>query len=319
MKFWLRVLGSLLALGATIYFGWKFYESTREFPPGTLGGREIVQLGWILLFVPFQVAIGALAWRRILWLLGSIVSRTSAIRIVFISQIARYIPGNVGHLIGKVVMVRGMGISLPVATTSIIIESIILLLCGGIVAGIILPSSLIDYVQAEKGRLYWLILAVLLGVVLAGGVLVLFRRALRSWLLELRSRFTRESWFGLRSFVFLGSCYFLNFVFLGVTAWWIGWVLFPEGGLSILFCTGVMSLAWTVGFFTPGAPAGIGVREVVALAFLGPFIGEPEAILLLSSHRIILSLGDVVTFVLGWCVPKQSFSKGADCPQVPKT
>ena len=63
--------------------------------------------------------------------------------------------------------------------------------------------------------------------------------------------------------------------------------------LPIAACT----LAWMLGFVTPGAPAGLGVREAVLLGLLGPVLGEPAALLLSLQLRLATLGGDLLLFV----------------------
>ena len=54
------------------------------------------------------------------------------------------------------------------------------------------------------------------------------------------------------------------------------------------------ALAWTAGLVVPGAPAGLGVFEVVLLLRLGEALPEPPLLALAISYRLVVSLADVV-------------------------
>ena len=60
----------------------------------------------------------------------------------------------------------------------------------------------------------------------------------------------------------------------------------------------IFSLAWVAGFIIPGAPGGIGVREVVLIFFLSPIIGEPEGIAVAIALRFVTLLGDIFFFIV---------------------
>ncbi len=59
------------------------------------------------------------------------------------------------------------------------------------------------------------------------------------------------------------------------------------------------ALAWVVGFATPGAPAGLGVREGLLLLMLGPVYTPALAGILIIALRLATTLGDVINFVVG--------------------
>lgn len=59
------------------------------------------------------------------------------------------------------------------------------------------------------------------------------------------------------------------------------------GPIVVLF-----SVAWVIGFITPGAPGGIGVREALLLFLLTPVIGEEVSLRTAFWFRGVTILGD---------------------------
>ena len=90
-----------------------------------------------------------------------------------------------------------------------------------------------------------------------------------------------------------GLAYLVFFAASGL----IGYVLFAliagDNASGYLAATmGAMALAWLAGFLTPGAPAGLGVRESVLLIILAPAAGEASILALAALFRIVTVLGD---------------------------
>ena len=54
------------------------------------------------------------------------------------------------------------------------------------------------------------------------------------------------------------------------------------------------ALAWTAGLVVPGAPAGLGVFEVVLLLVLGQALAEPPLLALAISYRLVTGLADAL-------------------------
>ena len=75
--------------------------------------------------------------------------------------------------------------------------------------------------------------------------------------------------------------------------------LFPDAPIDYALLTAAFALAWVVGFVTPGAPAGLGVREALLLAMLSHGMGASNASLLIVALRIATTLGDMLCFALG--------------------
>ena len=69
---------------------------------------------------------------------------------------------------------------------------------------------------------------------------------------------------------------------------------------------GMFSLAWLAGFVVPGAPGGLGVREVAFVALVAPAIDAPTAALVAVALRIATIAGDLAAWtaatVASWTV-----------------
>jgi hypothetical protein len=61
---------------------------------------------------------------------------------------------------------------------------------------------------------------------------------------------------------------------------------------------GAYVLAWLAGLLTPGAPAGLGVRELVLFFLLKGFVPESDMVLSVLLGRVVTVAGDLVFFVL---------------------
>jgi uncharacterized membrane protein YbhN (UPF0104 family) len=60
---------------------------------------------------------------------------------------------------------------------------------------------------------------------------------------------------------------------------------------------GAYVLAWLAGLVTPGAPAGVGVREIVLLFLLGGKIADADLLLAVVLGRGVTVLGDLLFFI----------------------
>jgi hypothetical protein len=64
---------------------------------------------------------------------------------------------------------------------------------------------------------------------------------------------------------------------------------------------GGYAFAWAIGFITPRAPAGLGVREAVLLAVLAPRLGSFVVVIASLLMRITTTLGDLLFFLESLC------------------
>jgi uncharacterized membrane protein YbhN (UPF0104 family) len=71
-----------------------------------------------------------------------------------------------------------------------------------------------------------------------------------------------------------------------------------NGRLPRLPLAGAYVLAWLIGLVTPGAPAGVGVRELVLLFLLKGSINEAELVLAVLLGRLVTVGGDVLIYII---------------------
>jgi len=71
-------------------------------------------------------------------------------------------------------------------------------------------------------------------------------------------------------------------------------VLAILGYSANITAAGLYIVAWLAGYLTPGAPGGMGIREVALLTFLGTAYNEGVILSAIVTHRILQILGDLI-------------------------
>lgn len=204
-------------------------------------------------------------------------------RIYNISQLGKYIPGNIWHFVGKAAAYKDKGFSISKIRDTLVVENIWLVV-GAFGYGLILMLIFNFYLIQHLFLSYSLYLAVFLVIV---PLLVLLGQKV------LKIRFGQ-----------IFSDHRLNFkiILLQVVIWTLlglGFALLavpficPEG-VSIFMVIGLYAIAYSIGFVTPFAPAGIGVREaVLALGFL-PYLPLEIVITLSAANRVLYLLVEII-------------------------
>jgi uncharacterized membrane protein YbhN (UPF0104 family) len=98
---------------------------------------------WLLAAAPFTLAGGLLlplAWRHVLLAYGKPLPRATAVRIWCVSQASRFVPGNVALVASRIVLTAKHGVPRALAGVSVGIETGLIIVWGGVYAGL-LPSS----------------------------------------------------------------------------------------------------------------------------------------------------------------------------------
>lgn len=206
------------------------------------------------------------------------------------SQLAKYIPGNVFHFVGRHVMGRRHGFGHGEMMWAAFLEVIGLILAAGALA---LPGALF-WLGPDAGPLLW-------AIVVAGGLLLAAPWALSRVLprlaaargLAVRMLTARDI---LRRIMPAYLLYLAFFVVSGCIAWGIA-ASIDEISLSALpLLVVAVAAAWIAGFVVPGAAAGIGVREAALIATLSGVLGDANAAVVALSFRAVTLGGDVLFF-----------------------
>lgn len=290
----IRIIGSILAVGC---LGFLVITQIPQLPTVDLSSPRL-WLGLtlaLLLYVASQLA-AAESWRRLLNLSGINIAPGLARGQLMVSQIGKYIPGNVAHLFGRLAIGCRDGVPARTMGGLMLLEVAITLGVGlGIAGGLLLFSPQVLSAVTEKHpmlakQLLPLALAALLGIAFGTGVFVL--KARRIALEALRPPLT--------SMTLPLLLHFTSFSVLGVSLWATAQAVAPAAAPDVITCTLIFAIAWTAGFVVPGAPGGIGIRDSIIVLGLALSLGEGTGLAIALLHRTVSVLGDVATFGLGW-------------------
>ena len=256
------------------------------------------RLGAAVVIYTFVVFIGAIAWGILLKAFGAAPERWVAEKQLLVSQIGKYVPGNVAQYVGRAAMAVAAGIPARVVGLAIVTETAAIVL-GGLLSVVIAiglapdQGSLLVGLLPEMSSLTWIGVAVAMVAVLLIALSLVSRR----W-----SRLTTVPtvrWTGLAFALLL---YIVALLLLGVSLHLIVGI-FSVAPLPTTVA--VFAAAWIAGLATPGAPGGLGVRESVIALGLAPLMGGAPALSAALLHRGASVIGDVISLGLGLALPKQ--------------
>ena len=272
----------------------------------------IVVLSFSLAIVLYctVVIIGGLIWHYMLVSIGEKKKFKIVMRIFLLSQIGKYIPGNIGQYVGRIALAKRQGLRISPVILTMIMEAGWTVCAGGIISLIALFTIKSEIsVLIDKSLQDWKIVA---AVVVSLSIPV-FAVLVWQWIIRRVSpRFKTDNLRipSIKVLMVVFSCYALSFVLLGAAMNAIGFGLFHISGTNLLTLTGITTVAWLAGFLTPGAPAGLGVREAVIVALCDPLFGGGPAIGLSVGFRLVSLLGDGILFALVMSTSHFRFTTG---------
>jgi hypothetical protein len=222
------------------------------------------------------------AWILLAKACGAQASGRALGRILLLSQVAKYLPGNVGHLLGRAYLAHHHGMSLRSSSTAMGLEmAAVLAACSALTAICLLVAPL-D--QSAVGA-YWPALGIA-GLLLAA-LLAMF--AFKPSWRGLAKPFAYACLLFLGMFAILALC---NYALIsGISG---GRDLGQAGLVGAAFL-----ISWFAGYVTPGAPAGLGVRELTFFLLLQHAYPPGDLLVASSVYRLITLAGDVIAWLVG--------------------
>ena len=213
-----------------------------------------------MMFAVFLFAFRALSWWNILQSFGHRLPIAAATRIWSTSELARYLPGSIWQVVGRVYLVKPYGVSGAISTTSQILEVSIFLLANVLVAVAFLLGF---WAKIDPEARPWLYVALALVPMLAVLLHPKIFYGIANWLLArlgkqpIIRRLRGKNMLKLLAWLVIGllwqgmAVYLIADPLLDLKIdWW--WII-----------AGAYCLAWIAGFLAFLSPGGLGVRELV--------------------------------------------------------
>lgn len=304
----MTVVGTVIGLACLVFFAEQLHEQWSRIRHIPLDLTLIAAVAAATcIYVATYVAATA-TWKCCLRVLRVPISFKAAARTVLLSQFAKYLPGNVGHHIGRVYMAKQQGIGTPAVLASMMMDMALVVFAGAVCSlgalGLLVPAyQRLRQVEIPGG---WYLAGALAVAVAAVFALRPVRSKLGGWASRIFVYASDARNYPPLAFALL--LHVSNFV-LGSLALWLICSHFGDmSPASFPALLGVYSAAWLAGFVVPGAPAGLGVREATMLVGLSAFMPPQAALAGTAVMRIVTVLGDGLAFAAGQAIrpPKRT-------------
>lgn len=250
----------------------------------TLAGGAIYAAGNLLLVLAWQMLLKWFGEADAVW--------GKSVAIYGSTQIAKYIPGNIFHLPSRHLKGFQNGFQHAPLLGAAAFEMIGLLVAASLV-------SLAGFLAGIRTAISIISIAAVLCITLVSPIIL---RYLVTHINPLK-RIQLPPGTGLdltKRLLPIWSIYLLfffvaNSIFFAIVRQVSG----PGFTVPIPVAYATFTVSWLAGFITPGAPAGIGVREGVIILILSRYIGEPASITISILARFVTFSGDLLFYFVG--------------------
>lgn len=265
-----HTVGLILACAGIGFVAWRLHDLgglTRTFVWSPLRATVVISL--VLISTAANMLL-PLSWRLLLGERGVSVTRRWAVSIYGLSQLARYLPGNVLHYASRQALGVAGGVEAWSLARVAIIELALVAIAGSLCALLAIPLLLPGISSGVSALLF----------VGAGTFVTVAIRAFAS---------------SATALAYLG---YLLYVCWNAASFTFMLAMLVPLGEDALVLGGTYASAWLTGLMTPGAPAGMGVRESVSVALLGHRVDQNSLLLALLAARAVGIVADVMTFCI---------------------
>ncbi|MBV9387077.1 MAG: hypothetical protein JOZ78_11685 [Chroococcidiopsidaceae cyanobacterium CP_BM_ER_R8_30] len=260
-----------------------------------VSARSILSLIIVIAIYTIIVIILSFVWLILIRGGGVYLGIKQAFVLVGQSQIGKYLPGNIFQYVGRVALGHQQGIPIEAIIFSTSVETFLMALTGAVIGGGVFffnHQSIPVTLKNQSVKIFLIVFFVSIVVVLTLFVITKSLSVVRRW---------------------ISSC--LPYIHVGrMTAAVILYgIIFSLFGLSLSLLLNLLwgvnklhwyqltwgfALAWTIGFITPGAPGGLGIRETVLSYLYSQELGAGLAIGLSLTLRVTTIVGDLAAFGL---------------------
>ena len=298
LKTVITVLGRILAVLCIMFVIYSLYKIDIDLSYFANPYVIFLDLFGLSLLVVLYSYINAYIWKLYLDFFSGV--HTSAYEVITIylkSNIAKYLPGNVIQYVGRNVL----GKKLKIGQKGIVLATVaelVSLTCGNIIFALVMSlqntKSVIVRLWTEYNLKKSISIISILGIaIVVIGICCLIKSG---FIRKMKDNITEDKIKKVvRLFCVVFILYTIVFTVSALILWRILYILKTDIGFANV--ASANALSWLAGYIVPGAPGGIGIREVV-LVWLLEAECLPELVILSAVLlRICVIFGDFLSFL----------------------
>ncbi|MBW4554398.1 MAG: flippase-like domain-containing protein [Trichormus sp. ATA11-4-KO1] len=292
---WLILGGTLFFLGKALKDHWSEVIAI-----------QIDAVGWAILAIATGVTLLAHTWGGWIWTwilheLNQPVPVSRFIQVYLKTNIAKYLPGNFWHHYGRIVAAKNANISAGAATLSVLLEPLLMATSALIIIVVFSNQFTVTPTTLGLQILQFLSLAVVLCAVHPR-----FLNPAIRFVYKLKAKKSANNTqpivaFNIKRYPLRPLLGELGFLVLRGTGFILTvFALVPLTTNQIPLLLGAFSCAWLLGLVVPGAPGGLGVFEVTAIALLQHRFPPAVVISAITIYRLISIVAETSGATLAW-------------------
>jgi uncharacterized membrane protein YbhN (UPF0104 family) len=281
-----RVLAPAIVAGFVGFLGWAVVRQWSRVE-SVIGELSVIAVALSAASALAGIWFSFLCWRAILADFGARIPVTAGMRVFFVGQAGKYVPGKVWPILTQIRLGRDYQVPGRSSAAAALIFMLIVLGTGLLVAVCALPVL----GAGAADRYWWTLLA------LPAAAVVLWPPVLNRALgvaMRLARREPMPQPLSARGIGRSVGWALVMWALFGVHLWVLLAAFDVDTSGLLLRSVGGYAGAWAIGFLLVVAPAGVGPREVALVVLLGPHVNQPAALVAALVSRLLMTLGDLL-------------------------
>ena len=273
----------------------------------------LIMIAISIIIYALLVLFYANIFNKILSLLSDIeTSKTDTVFTYSQANLYKYLPGNIFHYIGRNQIAVNQAASHGTVIATTIAEMLLIIFAAIITVVIFAGQDALKWLLSNGlfARVIFVLAVIFLCCLIASVILYSANERIKERIEKYRRIANRIGFVNVVKFIIAYIIIFiLNSVMFLTLLYSIGGELHINLLASVI---GMYTLSWIIGFVTPGAPAGLGIREVIMTSLLTGIVSGDLVITAVVLYRVVTTLGDVGGFLMAYQLKKLVFVTNTD-------
>ena len=292
-----KLIGTILTVIALVFVVKKIVTMDVDWSMFA-SGRLIAMITGCVLIQTAVILFMSMPWVRFVRILsGTNIPMKDALPVYTKSNLMKYVPGNVFQYVGRNQLAADLHISHVDVACATVLDIVCSMLTPLLLIVVLMGKNMLELIRTYRNN-FLIVLGVGVAVLLLLFLVLRwkFREPLQRYFEKYRKLLNRKILLRvLGVFLLYVVQYIISTAMYAIPAAF----LFDVPGDKLGLFLGTYLFSWIVGFITPGAPGGIGIREAVMIMMCGSFLDMNTIMLYAVTLRIISTFGDIAAFLIG--------------------
>ncbi|MGX7203926.1 lysylphosphatidylglycerol synthase domain-containing protein [Enterococcus pingfangensis] len=291
---YLKIIGNVVTIIAVVFILRKLMRNDVDYQ-SLFKTKNILSISIVVIVQSIIVITNAFPWKTLVEMMTNIpIPFSETIPVYVKSNLMKYVPGNVFQFVGRNELAIKKDLPHIKVATATFLDILMTVIAASLISIIFLFNFIWSSIQ-ENAWAHLLSLGILILVIIIAIILFIFRKKILSLIKKQDYLFTKKS---LKK-IFICLFYYVvilmvsSLMYMLVIMFILDIPLTPSLFINLFSAN---TLAWLVGFITPGAPAGIGIKEAVMVGVTGGLINTSTITFSMVIMRVLLTIADVLAF-----------------------